>query len=197
MRVADVVLGTPERRFDEVHAIREWTMQSELGEPTRLELLRSGKELEITLVPGPFPIELPALPGPPKVGSTAPALGLELHRGVQLAGPHPRLLFFWATWCGPCKQSVPELLAFAEQRGVEVLAITDEEPGQIDPYLREHADRFPENVVSDPLRVAFQDYGVSATPTFVLIDEAGVIQLYQRGYSAERGLELEGWDWAP
>ena len=127
-----------------------------------------------------------------KIGSAAPPFELELHRGARLEGAQPRLLFFWATWCGPCKQSVPELLAFGEQQGVEIVAITDEDPEQIDAFLREFGE-FPENVASDPLRVAFQDYGVSATPTFVMLDAQGVVQAYQRGYDAERGLEVEGW----
>jgi thiol-disulfide isomerase/thioredoxin len=193
LRVGDVVLGADGRRFDEVHAIREWTMRSEQGRPAELDLQRAGKPLELTLVPGPFPLQLPELPGPPKVGSTAPPLDLELHRGVAQAGAHSRLLFFWATWCGPCKQSLPELVAFGQQQGVEVVAITDEDPEQIDRFLKGFHGEFPENVASDPDRTVFQAYGVSATPTFVLVDAAGVVQAYQRGYSAEQGLQVDGW----
>jgi thiol-disulfide isomerase/thioredoxin len=193
VHVGDVVLGADGRRFDELHAIREWTMQSELGRPAQLDVRRGRDPLELTLVPGPFPIEMPELPGPPKVGSTAPPLDLELHRGEKLAGAHPRLLFFWATWCGPCKLSLPELLAFGEQQDVEILAITDEEPEQIDRFLQDFRGGFPEKIASDPLRAAFQEYGVSATPTFVLVGADGVVQAYQRGYTAEQGLQMEGW----
>src|SRR5262249_51532723 len=122
-----------------------------------------------------------------------PPLDLELHRGTRVAGAHPRLLFFWATWCGPCKQSLPELLAFGEQQGVEIVAITDEDPEQIDRFLHDFKAPFPQNVASDPLRSAFQEYGVSATPTFVLVDAQDVVRLYQRGYSAETGLQVDGW----
>jgi thiol-disulfide isomerase/thioredoxin len=194
LQVADIVLGAPGHAFEETHAIREWTMTSALGRPTQLELRRGGRTLEVTLVPGPFPLELPALPGPPKVGSPAPTLELELYRGERLAAARPQLLFFWATWCGPCKQSLPELMAFAAARDVDVVAISDEEPAQLEPFLSKHAD-FPAHVASDPLRAAFQAYGVAGTPTFVLIGADGVIQLYQRGYSAERGLQVEGWTW--
>jgi thiol-disulfide isomerase/thioredoxin len=193
-RVADIVLGTPGHPFEEVHAIREWTMQSELGRPTTLELLRGGEKLEVTLVPGSFPLELPALPGPPKVGSAAPVLSLETYRGPAIAeASGPRLLFFWATWCGPCKQSLPELLAFAQERGVPIIAITDELPEQLDEFFRGFDAAFPATIVSDPLRASFLSYGVSGTPTFVLVDESGVIRHYQRGYSAGKGLSVEGW----
>jgi thiol-disulfide isomerase/thioredoxin len=193
IRVADVVVGTRGHPFEEMHAIREWTMQSELGRPTTLELRRNGQPLEVTLTPGAFPLELPALPGPPKVGEAAPTLELESYRGPALVDARPRLLFFWATWCGPCKQSVPELLAYAEQNDVQVLAITDEDPEQLDAFFGDLSTPFPATVASDPLRLAFQAYGVSGTPTFVLIDAGGVVRQYQNGYSSAEGLGFEGW----
>ncbi len=48
----------------------------------------------------------------------------------------------------------------------------------------------------DEYRRAFVAYGVSGTPTFVLIDGAGKVQGYANGYNPEKGLALEGWTWA-
>jgi thioredoxin-related protein len=39
--------------------------------------------------------------------------------------------------------------------------------------------------------MAFQDYGVSGTPTFVLIGPDGKIAAYQTGYNAAKGLQLQ------
>ena len=65
----------------------------------------------------PFPMEWPELPGPPKIGDLAPALPSTLEPVESGSLPNfrgrPHLLFFWATWCLPCKKAVPELLAFA------------------------------------------------------------------------------------
>jgi len=48
----------------------------------------------------------------------------------------------------------------------------------------------------DDLRRSFQAYGVSGTPTFVLIDGEGRIASQSTGYTPEKGLPIEGWSWA-
>ena len=39
---------------------------------------------------------------------------------------------FWATWCGPCRREIPELVKLHKEfqsRGVEVIGLTSEDPG--------------------------------------------------------------------
>lgn len=195
LEVGDVILGPPGEPFQEPHQVREWTMRREIGEPAPLEVARDGRVDRIVLEPAPYPLKIPELPGPPKVGSPAPPLQkVETYRGdATLAAGKPRLLFFWATWCLPCKFAVPELLAYAQARDVEVLAITDEESEQLEAFFKNRGEPFPPTVVRDPYRAAFQAFGVSATPTFVLLDAAGTVQHYGSGYNAAKGLGLPGW----
>ncbi len=195
LEVGDVILGPPGEPFREPHQVREWTMRREIGEPAPLDVARATGVERIVLEPEPYPLKIPELPGPPKVGSTAPPLQkVEAFRGDQtLAAGKPRLLFFWATWCAPCKFSVPELMAYAKARDVEVLAITDEEPEQLEAFFKARREPFPATVVRDPYRAAYQAYGVSATPTFVLVDAAGTVQHYASGYNASKGLGFPGW----
>ena len=195
--MTDIVLGPPGASFKERHALREWVMQSEIGRPLPLRVLRDGQEIEVTLSLAPFPIELPELPGPPQVGSVAPALELNF-LSERSRGPAPgrsQLLFFWATWCTPCKKSLPELFAFARDRNVEVVSITDEESAVVNDFLREFDGDFPAVVALDRRREQFQKYGVSGTPTFVLVDSGGVVRHYQAGYSDGKGLRIDGWQW--
>ena len=198
LEVGDVILGPPSAPFQEPHQVREWTMRREINEPAPIEVARGGAIHEVVLKPEPYPIKMPELPGPPKVGSVAPPLTkVSAYRGDQkLADGKPHLLFFWATWCVPCKFSVPEVMAFAKARGIEVIAITDEEPGQLDLFFKERTDPFPATVAVDPYRSAFQAYGVSGTPTFVLVDGAGKVQSYKTGYNPNIGLGIEGWTYS-
>jgi thioredoxin-related protein len=43
---------------------------------------------------------------------------------------------------------------------------------------------------------AFQSYGVSGTPTFVLVDANGKVKSYKTGYNATVGLGIEGWSYS-
>ena len=91
-------------------------MQGTIGGSQPLRLLRDGEEQEVSIRLAAYPLELPALPGPPEVGSTAPALGDVLSEEVVPLPPgKPRLYFFWATCCGYCKRASPELAAFSRQ----------------------------------------------------------------------------------
>jgi thiol-disulfide isomerase/thioredoxin len=194
LEVGDIILGPPTHPFQEPQQVREWTMRSEINEPAPLVIVRNGQRRDITLRPGPYPLKMPDMPGPPKVGSEAPALKVEPFRGdTVLAAGKPRLLFFWATWCAPCKASLPEVLAFAQDRGVEVVAITDEDPETLTAFFATFKQPFPDTVAIDPYRSMFQAYGVSGTPTFVLIDADGTVRHYHSGYNAQKGLGIDGW----
>jgi thiol-disulfide isomerase/thioredoxin len=196
IEVGDVILGPPDAPFQEPQQVREWTMRREIGEPAPLTIARAGNMREITLHPEPYPIKLPELPGPPKVGQPAPPLKLDSFRGDRtFAAGRPHLLFFWATWCAPCKFALPEVMAFAQVRGVEVVAITDEDAETLTSFFGQMTQSFPETVAIDPFRAAFQAYGVSGTPTFVLIDAEGVVRHYHSGYNPQRGLGIEGWEY--
>ncbi len=191
LQVGDIILGPPDAPFEEANQVREWTMQREIGEPAPIRVQRDKDVIELTLLPDPFPIEMPKLPGPPKKGTAAPPVELKSYRGnATVRAGTETLLFFWATWCGPCKFALPELLDLARNRNVEVIAITDENAETLDKFFKTFDEPFPKRVAIDPLRQAFQSYGVSGTPTFVLIDRDGVVQYYETGYNAKIGLKL-------
>ena len=196
LQVGDIVLGPTGDDFREPKAVREWVMQGEIGRPVGLRLLRDGEEVELTIQLARYPLELPKMPGPREVGSKAPRLDLEyLPEAPRLADSRSRLLFFWASWCAPCKLSIPEVLAFARERDVAVVAISDEKPEKIQAFLDKYPDPFPAIVAADPKRRNFQEYGVSGTPTFVLVDATGTVRHSSTGYERGKGLRIDGWRW--
>ena len=198
VQVGDVILGPPGAPFKENQQIREWTMLSKIDEPKPLVVLRGDREVRLTLAPKAYPLQWTTVAGPPKVDAPAPAVTLTAYRGSvppQLSDGTSHLLFFWATYCGPCKASLPEVLAFERERHTQVIAVTDELREQLDTFFKKFDAPFPETVAMDEYRKAFLAYGVSGTPTFVLLDGTGKVRSYATGYTPEKGLGVAGWSW--
>ena len=203
----DILLGPAGRTFQSSRELREWTLVAPRGVPLALAVLRpdetpaGGRPFEAKVVLRVAPVDWPKLPDPPRVGDKAPDLpsGLQAVRAAALPELKDRshLVFFWATWCGPCKRAVPEVLALAASRGLPVLAISDEDADTVRQFLADRPEPFFAEVAVDPMRKSFQSFGVSGTPTLLLVDPAGVIRHRQVGYTPEKGVTLEGWRWTP
>ena len=83
-------------------------------------------------------IWLPAAVAAPDVGDAAPVLkGSTLDgKPFDLAALKGKVvvLNLWATWCGPCREEMPALDAFAKQyaaRGVVVVGLDENDPGDV------------------------------------------------------------------
>ena len=203
LQPGDIMIGRPGRAFTSPRELREWTLTAPRGVPLALDVLRPGetpeadRRFEARVVLQVAPVALPKLPDPPRAGDAAPALPPTLRPVRAAALPalagKGYLLFFWATGCGPCKQAVPELLALSEARGLPVVAISDEDEETVASFLAAHPHPFPPHVAVDPLRRSFVAYGVSGTPTLLLVGEDGLIRHRQVGYTAGKGFTVEGW----
>lgn len=197
LHAGDIVVGPPGAPFADNNQVRSWTMLSPTEQPLPLVVIRDGKSTKVMITLSPYPSELPKLPTRPKEGEKAlSTLSLETYRGQQaakLTAAGPYVLFYWATWCGPCKAAVPELMQFSATRKIPVIAVTDEDRATLDEFFAKRKQPFIQNVASDPSRTTFVTYGISATPTFVLVDANNVITSYVRGYTTSEGLSFPNW----
>jgi peroxiredoxin len=117
----------------------------------------------------------------PLVGQPAFAFRLDMLDGhsFQLAEHKGRIvvLDFWATWCGPCLQTVPLVESVVREfadRGVKLLAVDlEEQPQQIKATLERHKLKIP--VALDREGAIAAKYAVTAIPQTVVIDRDGKI----------------------
>ena len=106
------------------------------------------------------------------------------------------ILDFWATWCGPCRISIPELEAVYKKHqaeGLEVVGLSQdhsETRGQIPAAAAALGITYP-LVVTDDIPDSNEHYGVDSLPTMVFIDRQGNIAGVVTGYHPAAELEAQ------
>jgi thiol-disulfide isomerase/thioredoxin len=116
------------------------------------------------------------------------------------------LLLFWAHWCADCKAEAPVIAKLGSEmkgRGLLVIAPTrrygytfdDDQapPAKETPFIAKVFERYYSQipVASVPVDAGnFRRFGVSTTPTIVLVDRRGIVRLYHPGLMKEE--ELRG-----
>jgi thiol-disulfide isomerase/thioredoxin/outer membrane lipoprotein-sorting protein len=81
---------------------------------------------------------------------------------------------FWATWCPPCRATLPETQKLFKQvggKGLKVLAISDEDKKTVSAFLKANKYTFPSYLDGD--NSAAKAYNIQGIPTFVVIDAKG------------------------
>lgn len=105
-------------------------------------------------------------------------------------------LNFWATWCGPCRNEMPEIQKLYEEyaaqgEDAEVAVIGVAGPGmggegskeEITAFMEENGYTYP--VLMDETGEMFSYYGISAFPTTFMIDREGNVYGYVSGQLTE------------
>jgi cytochrome c biogenesis protein CcmG/thiol:disulfide interchange protein DsbE len=139
-------------------------------------------------------------PGPvdaaPRPGQTAPDFKVVSISGQTITQEnyrgHVLILDFFATWCQPCRQSIPHLVEINRtygKRGLQILGLSVDGGEQA---AKTVADEFRINY---PVALAGDstaaDFGVRSVPVMFLIDKKGTVVKVYRGYSDEMAGSLE------
>lgn len=130
------------------------------------------------LMPTPFPTsQLPEIELAPDFA--LPALSGETVRLSDFSG-QPVLVNFWATWCGPCRYEMPELVRIYEayySEGLMILAVNmtfQDEPDTVRQFANEFSLPYPVLLDEDG-EVTNERYNVLGVPTSFFIKPDGTI----------------------
>jgi thiol-disulfide isomerase/thioredoxin len=104
------------------------------------------------------------------------------------------LLNFWATWCGPCKLEIPDLVELQHEYGEDLVVLgfsVDDTAEQIRPYAAEYKMNYPVLVGLGHENVQ-EAYGpLFGIPVSVLIDREGRIAKKMSGIRSKEQFDRE------
>jgi peroxiredoxin len=126
-----------------------------------------------------------ALEGPaPEVGAVAPDFSLQNLQGEAVSLRDLRgqnvLINFWATWCGPCREEMPDIQARYNRGDFAVLAVDFGESAEaVRGFLDEINVDLP--VVLDTDGRVQELYRVRGYPSTFFIDRNGVVRFFHIG----------------
>lgn len=135
--------------------------------------------------------------GAVEVGQAAPDFDLPGASGpVKLSALRGKVVYvdFWASWCGPCKQSFPWMNEMQTKYGAQGLTVVginvDKNRTDAESFLKGTPAKF--SVAYDDKGTAPTAYQIKGMPSSYLVDRDGKIIATHAGFRADESAALEG-----
>jgi peroxiredoxin len=93
---------------------------------------------------------------------------------------------FWASWCSPCLQEIPELVDLQTRfgpQGLQVIGIALQKPEELGEFVREYGMNYPVLAGESAVIAIAESYGnsIGALPYTAIIDRTGKIVFVKAG----------------
>ncbi|MBO4829837.1 MAG: redoxin domain-containing protein [Fibrobacter sp.] len=188
----DLVIGFDGKDLVNVAQMQNVLKSASVGSHVAIEILRDGKRIPLTVTLTERPDDISSLTGS-AIGSKMAEFGKNFYKNGEkrLEAPKATLLDFWATWCGPCRKTLPVLAQMYNKyssQGLEVIGISSEQTKPLLAfYKKQHASPYP--LYRDADQGLWRRYGIHAVPTLMLLDSNGYIKRVWSGAPSFEMLE--------
>jgi cytochrome c biogenesis protein CcmG/thiol:disulfide interchange protein DsbE len=183
LKAGDEVLLIDEHHMETPRQLIDEVRRGGVGHKARLEILGGGgRRRSVTLRYEARPA-MQAVQRAQLVDRSAPDFAAAAAAGPKLGSisslkGHVVLLDFFATWCGPCVVSLPQVEAIHERfgpKGLRVVGISTESAEVVSSAAARFGLKY--SLVSDESEAISRSYGIFALPTMVLIDRHGMVRM--------------------
>jgi len=102
------------------------------------------------------------------------------------------ILDFWATWCPPCKQEIPDFISLQSQyasRGLQIVGIALDQPDKVRAFAQQNGMNYPVLFGTDQIAALYG--GIEGIPTTFILDKNGNIVTRFEGFRSREDFESE------
>jgi len=110
------------------------------------------------------------------IGEPLPPLSVTYLREKPDLTGKPLILEFWATWCPPCRASIPhlnEIYKKYKDRGLMIVGVSDEPKSKVEAFLKTTPMDY--SPALDAGKKLNKEFGINAIPHAVLVNKEGKV----------------------